>query len=368
MDFDNNNPFAEPNRQSSTGQSFSAQPTSYDYNPFSGATSSSPPPPPVSPSAIYVPPPAPVPVFQSPSTYTPTSPSAYLPTSPSTYVPSSPPPVVTSVPSYYSSDQREASTRVDITALERQQAELADREKRLNNNNGAVSQTAPMMVIRKKNFPPLPARCPVGPCFYHDIQVDIPAPLQKWARFLYILWIVYSVTLLLNFIGGLSYFIVESSGGATFGLSLVYFVLFVPLSYICWYRPIYRALRTDSSVYYMLFFFISVLFIANNVLFATGFIEGMCGFRRLDVMSDNKVVGIMILILSILWTLISAAAVLLTIKVHRIYRASGASIEQAQRELQTAITTNPTVRGAARDAARDAAVVGINEAMRTDGH
>ena len=99
----------------------------------------------MSPSAIYVPPPAPVPVFQSPSTYTPTSPSAYLPTSPSTYVPSSPPPVVTSAPSYYSSDQREASTRVDITALERQQAELADREKRLNNNNGAVSPTAPMM-------------------------------------------------------------------------------------------------------------------------------------------------------------------------------------------------------------------------------
>ena len=41
------------------------------------------------------------------------------------------------------------------------------------------------------------------------------------------------------------------------------------------------------------------------------------GFRRLDVMSDNKVVGIMILIISILWTLNATAAVLLTIKVGR---------------------------------------------------
>lgn len=141
----------------------SAQPTSNDYNPFSSAASSSPvsktilfnsnlhldlrfqPPPPVSPSAVYVPPPASAPVFQSPPIYTPTSPSAYLPTSPSTYVPSSPPPVVTSAPSYYSSDQREASTRVDITALERQQAELADRERRLNDKNGAASPTAPII-------------------------------------------------------------------------------------------------------------------------------------------------------------------------------------------------------------------------------
>lgn len=355
MNFDDNNPFAEPARQSAAGQSFSNQPATYDHNPFSNAALSSPSPPP----PVYVPPPASAPVFQAPA-YTPTSPSVYTPPPPP------PPPPVVTQPSYYSSDQREASTRVDVTPLERQQAELAEREKRLNDRDRTTSPNAPI-IIRTKNFPPLPKFCPIGPCFYHDIKVDIPGPLQTWARFLYILWIVYAVTLLLNMIGGLSYFIVDSSGGATFGMSLVYLILFVPLSYVCWYRPIYRALRTDSSVYYMLFFFMSVLFVGTNVLFATGIIEGMCGFRRLDIMSDNKVVGVMILILSILWTLISTAAVILLIKVHRIYRASGASIEQAQRELQTAITTNPTVRAAARDAARDAAVVGINEAMRPDG-
>lgn len=34
-----------------------------------------------------------------------------------------------------------------------------------------------------------------------------------------------------------------SYGGQTFGFSLLYLVLNVPLSFLCWYRPSYKALK-----------------------------------------------------------------------------------------------------------------------------
>ncbi|CAF5144767.1 unnamed protein product, partial [Rotaria magnacalcarata] len=100
---------------------------------------------------------------------------------------------------------------------------------------------------REKNFPPLPKICPCGPCFYHDISIEIPSQFQIWVRYLYYLWLAYSITLFLNMIAALAYFSVDKDGAATFGLSIVYLVLFVPASYVCWFRPIYRAF----SVYFL---------------------------------------------------------------------------------------------------------------------
>lgn len=101
--------------------------------------SSPPPPPPVSPSAVYIPAPSPPPVYQAP-VYTPSS-----------------PPAATRQPSY-PSDPKETSTRVDLTAFERQQAELAEREKRMNERQGAINPSTP--ITRKRN------QCFALVCFY----------------------------------------------------------------------------------------------------------------------------------------------------------------------------------------------------------
>lgn len=69
--------------------------------------------------------------------------------------------------------------------LERKAQELERREQELRNN---TSQARP------NNWPPLPAACcGLQPCFYHDIQLDIPTEFQKIVTNLYRLWICESV-------------------------------------------------------------------------------------------------------------------------------------------------------------------------------
>lgn len=59
----------------------------------------------------------------------------------------------------------------------------------------------------------------------------------------------YVALLLLNVVGALSYFIasvqhsVSNQSGATFGVSLLLLVLFVPCSFVCWFRPVYNAFQ-----------------------------------------------------------------------------------------------------------------------------
>lgn len=66
--------------------------------------------------------------------------------------------------------------------LERRAAELDRRERMLNTpqQNGAPV----------KNFPPLPSWCPgpLKPCFYQDINTEIPVEFQRWVRILFYLW------------------------------------------------------------------------------------------------------------------------------------------------------------------------------------
>ena len=56
--------------------------------------------------------------------------------------------------------------------------------------------------------------------------------------------IVYVGVLFVNLLGGLAAMIEKiDGGGGIFAFSLVSLVIFTPLSFVCWFRPLYKAFR-----------------------------------------------------------------------------------------------------------------------------
>ncbi|KAJ8718610.1 hypothetical protein PYW08_002847 [Mythimna loreyi] len=239
--------------------------------------------------------------------------------------------------------------------LERKAEELARREAELRAGSAG----------RRNNWPPLPAFCPIQPCFYQDINVDIPLEFQRIVRHLYHLWMFHALVLSLNIIGAMS-LMFAGNGFTTFGLSILYFILLTPFSFVCWYRPIYKAFRSDSSFNFMVFFFIFLFQIIITVVQSIGFSGGgSCGLiTSIGAFKTNIAVGIITLMVTIGFIMCVVVDVMLMAKVHRIYRSTGASMAKAQAEFTTEILRNQHVQTAASSAAAAAVNAQIANANR----
>ena len=55
--------------------------------------------------------------------------------------------------------------------------------------------------------------------------------------------LVHTGTLFINMFGCLAWFCVDASRGVDFGLAMLWFMIFTPCSFVCWYRPLYGAFR-----------------------------------------------------------------------------------------------------------------------------
>lgn len=143
----------------------------------------------------------------------------------------------------------------------------------------ALAQQAPWGPSAGKgnNFPPLPRFVPLKPCFYQDFSEEIPVEHQVLVKRIYRLWMceprgtgrggtgpwslpeahlsllicpplfhlcppVYCATLGVNLVACLAWWIAGGTG-ANFGLALLWLLLFTPCSYVCWFRPAYKAFR-----------------------------------------------------------------------------------------------------------------------------
>ncbi|XP_049871685.1 secretory carrier-associated membrane protein 1 isoform X2 [Pectinophora gossypiella] len=239
--------------------------------------------------------------------------------------------------------------------LERKAEELARREAELRAGSAG----------RRNNWPPLPAFCPVQPCFYQDINVDIPLEFQRIVRHLYHLWMFHSLLLALNMIGTTS-LLFATSDFTPFGLSILYFILLTPFSFVCWYRPIYKAFRSDSSFNFMVFFFIFLFQIIITIMQSIGVPDGgFCGLlTAIKTFNTSIAAGVITLLVAIGFIIAAVADVLLMAKVHRIYRSTGASLAKAQAEFTTEILRNQHVQTAASSAAAAAVNAQIANANR----
>ncbi|KAM4754256.1 secretory carrier-associated membrane protein 1-like isoform 3-T3 [Cyanocitta cristata] len=293
-DPDLNNPFKDP---SVTQVTRNVPPGLDEYNPFSDSRT---------------PPPGNVRMPHVPST----QPAIMKPTEES--------PAYTQISKEHALAQAELLKRQE--ELERKAAELDRKEREMQNVNQQGG--------RKNNWPPLPENFPAGPCFYQDFSVDIPVEFQKTVKIMYYLWMFHTVTLFLNIFGCLAWFYIDATRGVDFGLSILWFLLFTPCSFVCWYRPLYGAF--------------------------SGWISSLTSLNK------SIPVGIMMTIIAALFTASAVISLVMFKKVHGLYRTTGASFEKAQQEFATGVMSNKTVQTAAANAASTAATSAAQNVFKSN--
>ncbi|XP_028678323.1 secretory carrier-associated membrane protein 2-like [Erpetoichthys calabaricus] len=237
--------------------------------------------------------------------------------------------------------------------LERKAAELDRKERELQAKEVPISSSS----SKENNWPPLPRNCPVKPCFYQDFNEEIPVDFQRTCKMMYYLWMLHTVTLFLNLLACLALFIVKAEKGVDFGLSILWFILFTPCAFLCWYRPVYKAFRSDSSFNFFFFFFVFFFQVVVYVIQAVGIPNwGNSGWiSALSVINDNLAVTIIMIIVAIFFTTCGVLSIILLKTVHSKYRRTGASFQKAQEEFSHDVLSNRSFQRAASSAASSAA-------------
>merc|ERR1712226_516796 len=163
---------------------------------------------------------------------------------------------------------------------------------------------------------------------------------------MFYLWQFYVFCLFFNCIAALAALCVGYD--QTFGIAFVYLIFFPGCSFVGWYRPIYKALKTDSSFQFMLFFFVFFCQIVLTVIYAIGISAlGSCGwfnaiaFATGDYKSKDAV-SALFFVSVVLFTLLGIFEILLLKRLRTAYRRSGASMQKAQGEFAGQVITSAT--------------------------
>ncbi|XP_016414935.1 secretory carrier-associated membrane protein 2 isoform X2 [Sinocyclocheilus rhinocerous] len=233
--------------------------------------------------------------------------------------------------------------------LERKAAELERREQELQSRGAPTG--------KPNNWPPLPKFFPIKPCFYQDFSEEIPQEHQRLCKMIYYLWMWQCVTLFLNVLACLAEFTTNTDAGVDFGLSILWFILFAPCSFLCWFRPVYKAFRSDSSFNFFFFFFVFLAQIVVSVIQSVGIPRwGNSGWiSAIAAIGKNKAVGVIMMVVAAFFTATAALSVVLLKMVHSHYRRTGANFQKAQQEFSQGVITNRTFQTAAANAATTAA-------------
>ncbi|XP_070039161.1 secretory carrier-associated membrane protein 1-like [Nicotiana tomentosiformis] len=171
------------------------------------------------------------------------------------------------------------------------------------------------IVIEEKNWPPF------FPIIHHDIANEIPIHLQKLQYAAFTAFLGLFVCLLWNIIALTIAWIREGDVKIWF-LSIIYFISGVPGAYILWYRPLYRAFRTEGVVQFagfFLFYKLHIIFcvfaaVSPRVVFDGKSLTGI--LPTLDLMSDDVLVGIFYFVGFGLFCLESVLSILVIVNIY----------------------------------------------------
>ncbi|TSL68270.1 Secretory carrier-associated membrane protein 2 [Bagarius yarrelli] len=190
-----------------------------------------------------------------------------------------------------------------------------------------------------------------------NFEEEIPPEYQRVCKMMYYLWMYHCVTLFLNLLACLALFVESMQNGVDFGLSILWFVLFSPAAFACWYRPVYKAFRSDSSFSFFFFFFIFAFQVVVYIIQSVGIPNwGNSGWiTSIAMIRTNLVAAVFMMMVAVFFTVNAVLAVVLLKMVHAKYRRTGASFVKAQQEFSEGVVTNRTFQTAAATAASSAA-------------
>ncbi|KAL0797311.1 hypothetical protein Bca101_052485 [Brassica carinata] len=208
--------------------------------------------------------------------------------------------------------------------LQAKENELKRKEQELKRREDAIARTG--VVIEEKNWPEF------FPIIHNDIPNEIPVHLQKiqYVAFTTLLGLV--GCLLWNFVA-VTVAWIKGEGPTIWLMSIIYFIAGVPGAYVLWYRPLYRATRTDSALKFGAFFFFYVFHIAfcGFAAVAPPFIfegKSLTGFLpALELLTTNAVVGIMYFIGAGFFCVETLLNIWVIQQVYAYFRGSGKAAE-----------------------------------------
>ncbi|KAF6167669.1 hypothetical protein GIB67_031252 [Kingdonia uniflora] len=208
--------------------------------------------------------------------------------------------------------------------LQAKEAELKKREQEVKRKEDAAARAG--IVLEVKNWPPF------MPIIHHDIANEIPIHLQKLQYVAFTTLLGLTFCLLWNIIAVTTAWI-KGEGVTIWFLAVIYFISGVPGGYVLWYRPLYRAMRTESALKYGWFFLFYVLHIgfcifaavAPPIIFKGKSLTGI--LPAIDVISGNALVGIFYFIGFGCFCLESVISIWVIQQVYMYFRGSGKAAE-----------------------------------------
>ncbi|KAJ0254638.1 Secretory carrier-associated membrane protein 3 [Hirschfeldia incana] len=204
--------------------------------------------------------------------------------------------------------------------LQAKEADLRRREQEVKRKEDAAARAG--ITIEVKNWPPF------FPLIHHDIASEIPVHLQRLQYTAFATYLGLVLCLFWNIIAITTAWI-KGEGVTIWLLALIYFIAGVPGGYVLWYRPLYRAFRTDSALsfgWFFMFYMLHIAFcvfaaVAPPVVFKGKSLAGI--LPAVDVLSGNALVGIFYFIGFGFFCLESVVSIWVIQQVYMYFRGSG---------------------------------------------
>ncbi|KAI3682919.1 hypothetical protein L1987_83301 [Smallanthus sonchifolius] len=215
--------------------------------------------------------------------------------------------------------------------LQAREADLKKREDIVKRKEEAAARAG--IVLEEKNWPPF------FPIIHHDIANEIPIHLQKLQYVAFTTYLGLVLCLLWNIIATTTAWIKGEDPKIWF-LALIYFISGVPLSYVLWYRPLYRAFRSESAFkfsWFFLFYLVHIGFVIFAAVAPPRWQNGGGILPAVDLVGNHALVGIFYFVGFGLFCLESLLSIWVIQQVYMYFRGSGHAAQMKREVARSAV-------------------------------